>query len=357
MPRSPLFLDFEAIDGSPVAWTEETWPLPFFLRGALCWQQEELLSVVPFGSVGSVHPWGGTDYQAWGRWVYLQGHSAGWPELGQGDFIARANGEVRSWVDAEAESVCAQMGSVTHNLCRRVLAVLICLEGFEVNLVPEATSRQVRRRAERKGERIGLVPERWPIPMVEDAPEAVAPAWAGGVSEPRYAPEEACPIPKTHARLNQCHLMWHETLEAYADPDAFVGHLNAVIQGLRNVTWVLQKELRGREGFDVWYADWQEEMGADPRMKWLISARNRIEKQGDLDTTSVARVRVIGSWLRGPALEMEVEPTTKAHEIARQVQVSGLPRRVQREGVLEVERRWTVEELAGDEILDVLAHC
>lgn len=357
LSRSPLFLDLEAIDGSPVAWTQETWPLPFFLRGALCWQQEEMLSVIPFGSVGSTHPWGGTDYQAWGRWVFLQGHSADWPRLGQGDFIARANGEVRSWVDAESESVCAHMGSVTHNLCRRVLTVLMCLEAFEVELVAEATSRQVRRRAERKGERIGLVPERWPIPLFEEGAQAPpAPTETEGAVR-SFAPEEACPIPKAHARLNQCHLMWHEALEAYADPDRFVGHLNAVIQGLRNVTWVLQKELRHREGFDAWYAEWQEEMAADARMKWLISARNRIEKQGDLDASSVAQVRVIGSWLRGSALEMEVDPTIEAHEIARRAQVRGLPSRVQREGVLEVERRWTVEELAGDEILDALAHC
>jgi hypothetical protein len=357
LPRSPLFLDFEAIDGSPIAWTEETWPLPFFLRGALCWQQGELLSLIPFGSVGSTHPWGGTDYQAWARWVFLQGHSSDWPRLGQGDFIARANGEVRSWVDAEADSVCAQMGSVTYNLCRRVLAVLMCLEAFQVKLVPEVESRQVRRRAERKDERIGLVPERWPIPLLDDGPE-VKPAGAVAGDEPsEFAPEESCPIPKTHARLNQCHLMWHEALEAYSVPDAFASHLNAVVQGLRNVTWVLRKELTHREGFGEWYAEWEAEMGADPRMMWLVSARNKIEKEGDLDAASVAQVRVIGSWFRGPAVEMEVEPTIEAHELARKAQIAGLESRARREGVLEVERRWTVEEFAGDEILDVLAHC
>lgn len=357
LPRSPLFLDFEAIDGGPLAWTEETWPLPFFLRGALCWQREELLSLIPFGSVSSVHLWGGTDYQPWARWVFLQGHSDDWPRLGQGDFIARANGEVRSWVDAETESVCAHMGNVTYNLCRRVLAVLICLEAFKVELRPEGASRQVRRRAERKGERIGLVPERWPIPLLEDASET-APASVGSDEEPRrFAPEESCPIPKTHARLNQCHLLWHEALAAYATPDVFASHLNALIQSLRNVTWVLRKELKNSEEFKNWYADWEDKMKADPRMGWLVDARNRIEKQGDLDAASVAQVRVMGSWLRGPAIAVEVEATIEAHEIARKAQIAGLPSRVRQEGVLEVERRWTVEEFAGDEILDVLAHC
>jgi hypothetical protein len=357
LPASPVFLDFEGVDGSPVVWEAETWPLPFYLRGALCWQQEELLSIIPFGSVGSRHPWGGTDYQAWSRWIYLQGHSAEWPELGPGDFMSRANGEVRSWVDAESGSICAHLGSVSYNLCRGVLSVLMALEALDVEFVPECASRQVRRRAERKGERIGLVPRVWPISIPShDEEPTTAPAEVSD-EHPGYAPEEECPIPKTHARLTQCHLMWHEALEAYADPDAFVGHLNALIQGLRTVTLVLQKELRHCDGFNAWYEEKQEAMRADARMKWLVSARNEIEKEGDLDASSVAHVRVIAGWLRGPVTEMEVEPTTEAHEIARKLQVAGLPARAMREGILEVERRWTLRELAGDEILDVLAHC
>lgn len=355
LPRSPVFLDFEALDGSPFAWRQETWPFPFYLRGALCWSEEELLSIVPFGSVGSRHPWGGTDYQAWARCVYLQNPTAEWPELGPGDFHARAGGEVRSWVDGEAESVCAQQGAVAFNLCRRTLSVLMCLEAFDLELVPAPTSRQVRRRAQRKGESIGLVPKTWPLPLAEEreVEDGAPPAPEPGSGERT----QDCPIPKTHARLDQCHTMWHEALDAYSDPDLFTGNLNAVIQGLRNVTWVLQKELKHEEGFEEWYSEQQAEMGSDPRMKWLISARNRIEKQGDLDTKSTARVRVIASWLDGPAAEMDVDPTSEAHELARVVQVPGVPARVTHEGVLEVERRWTLEELDEEEILDVLAHC
>ena|GEM_PF-1621278 len=352
LPRSPVFIDLEALDGTPVAWERETWPLPFYLRGALCWSQDELLSIVPFGSVGSRHPWGGTDYQAWARWVFLQGHSSEWPDLGPGDFLARANGEVRSWVDAEQESVCTQHGSVAYNLCRRVLSVLMFLEALGIELEPERASRQVRRRAERKGERIGLIPRSWPTAGVEAATAAEE-----GDGRLDQSPGVPCPIPKTHARLNQCHEMWHAALGSYANPDSFVGQLNALIQGLRTVTFVLKKELSHRDGFDQWYAPWQAKMEADKRMKWLVSARNRIEKQGDLDTHSVAQVRVMGDWSETPAVAVEADPTMEAHEIARRVQLVGLPERAQLEGVLVVERRWTLEELAGDEILDVLAHC
>ena len=129
--------------------------------------------------------------------------------------------------------------------------------------------------------------------------------------------------PEDTSRLNQCHSMWHEALDAYSDPDLFTGHLNAVIQGLRNVTWVLRKELRHQDGFDRWYQAQQETMEADTRMKWLVSARNRIEKQGDLDTKSTAHIRVIAGWLDGPIVEKDVDPTIEAQELAHKVRYQG----------------------------------
>jgi hypothetical protein len=355
LPKSPIFLDFESAEGHPVVWEQDTWPLPFHLRGALCWQRDDLLCIVPFGSVGGRHPWGGTDYQAWARWIYVRGDANEWPAPGPGDFIARASGEARCWVDLEAESICTQQGRVAHNLNRRVLSALMCLEAFEVELVPAKLSRQVRRSAERKGEGVGLVPRAWPLPVPareceddHDQPETN--------DRSAFASSTDCPIPKTHARLDQSHALWHESLDSYAEPDRFVGRLNALIQALRSVTFVLQKELRHKENFDSWYLPWQERMRADKRMTWLVSARNKIEKEGDLDTHSVAHVRVVGDWRETAVAELDVDPTSEAHDIARRVSVL-VPPRSQREDTLVVERLWTVEELANDEILDTLAHC
>ena len=102
LPHSPLFMDFEGIDGLPAAWHAETWPLPLHLRGVLCWQAEGMLCVMPFGSVGGVHPWGGLDYHAWARWSFLQEEREQWPLPGPGDFLARANGEVVPWSNLKA---------------------------------------------------------------------------------------------------------------------------------------------------------------------------------------------------------------------------------------------------------------
>jgi hypothetical protein len=350
LPASPMFLDFEAADGEPVVWEEESWPLPFNLRGAITWVRDGMISVIPFGSLNGVHPWGGTDYQAWARWAFLQEEPEAWPRPGPGDFIARANGEVASWVDVEGESICAHQGSVTYNLAQRVLRLLWALELLEVPLVPPSLSRPERRRAKRGGQSIGLVPDGLPR-WAQDAKPEEDDEWSSQMTEP-------CPVADTHARLNQAHALWHEALDAYNDPEGFVAKVNLLIQTLRNVTWVLQKELGPHPTLkEGWYADWQERMKADARLRWIITARNQIVKQGDLDTHSKVRVRIVGEMISGSAIDIEVEPAAPAHEIVRKIHVGALDPRVREEGTLVVERRWTVDQFPDDELLDVLAHC
>jgi hypothetical protein len=346
---SPMFLDFEGADGSAIGWEEESWPLPFHLRGAACWTAEGLLSIVPFGSVGGVHPWGGTDYQPWARWIFVQDNRPNWPEPGPGDCIARADGQVASWIDLDGESVCAQQAAVTFNLTQRVLRVLWAFETAGVTLTPPRLPRPERRRAKRAGQKIGLVPlglPRWPDSDLEDDD-----------NEDGIDLTEPCPVRNAHARLNQAHIFWHEALVAYNDPEAFVTKLNALIQSMRTVTWALQKDMGKASPIHSLYETWQDRMKADPRMVWLKNARNHIEKRGDLETHSKARVRVVGEMLHGGATDIDIEPDVPVDEIARRLALSGVGGRALHEGTLVVERRWTVDAMPDDELLDVLAHC
>ena len=354
LPSDPLFLDFESADGMPVSWEADTWPRPFRLRGTLCWRADVGLCVIPFGSVGGMHPWGGTDYQPWARWIFTAASEPQvWPPPGPGDFFADATGDATGWVDLANESICGHQGRVAFNLVQRALSILMVLDRLGVPLVERPLPRPARRRAKRAGDRIGLVPAGLPTPAEEEGSDSPI-----RDDEPILAPTDACPIARTHARLNQAHGLWHEALSAYAEPDLFVTKLNALIPSLRSVTFVMQKELRHTDGFEDWYAAWQGRMRDDRVMSWLVQARNTIEKQGDLDTHSIARVHVAGDWLLGPVAELKVSPTDTAMDLVRRLQIAGgLPDRVRREGVLVVERRWTVEDLDGQELLDALAHC
>src|SRR5204863_450349 len=66
---------------------------------------------------------------------------------------------------------------------------------------------------------------------------------------------------------------------------------------------------------------------------------------------------IVSGWKQSPEIEFDVDPTVHSYEIARGIPLDGLSRRTREDGLLIVERRWTVEDLEGEEILDALAWC
>ena len=105
--------------------------------------------------------------------------------------------------------------------------------------------------------------------------------------------ESGCPLPEPHQRLLDAHRLWHQCESNYTSPDGFRVNLNATIEALRNTTFVLQKNKAKIPNFDAWYIKWQDHLRKDQVMRWLVNARNRVVKQGDLDTLSTARVKLL----------------------------------------------------------------
>jgi hypothetical protein len=194
-------------------------------------------------------------------------------------------------------------------------------------------------------------------PTSSSGPEAQTARTLSVHSRTAVKVEKSCPVPNTHSRLRQAHDAWHEALDAYPDPAEFTRRINALIPALRAVTLMMQKELKGADWFESWYAPWRTRMEADPRMRWVVDARNHIEHRGDLDTHSTARVTVLAGAARVPHCDLEVSPLLSPSEVAQQVVLCGLPEDVLRDATLKVERRWVAEGLANHEILDALAHC
>ena len=91
--------------------------------------------------------------------------------------------------------------------------------------------------------------------------------------QPNQGEASHCPIPKTHRRLEEGHLLWHQALDNYQDPVAFRANLNASIEAFRNVTFVLQNEKAEFPDFDSWYGPRQARLKADSAAKWLHEAR------------------------------------------------------------------------------------
>ncbi len=157
-------------------------------------------------------------------------------------------------------------------------------------------------------------------------------------------------------RLDQALKLWRRALDVYPDADEFCIGINSLIQALRSVTWVLQKDLKHREGFVAWYATWQDRMREDAVLRWLVDARNRIEKEGDLELRSTARVTVIASWLPTPYDEFDVPPLLPPHAIATVLAERDIPKELRETGVLKVERRWVSATLPDRELLDACGH-
>ena len=160
-------------------------------------------------------------------------------------------------------------------------------------------------------------------------------------------------------RLFDAKSLWHRAGREYFEPNSFRMAINSCIQELRNVTFVLQANKRGIEGFDNWYQPWQEKMRVNQSLKWLVSARNYIVKQGDLDLNSVLRIEVIGSYLAGEIriFEQDYEPNLTNKEIFEKTITLGLPEQVFKNSYVKLERRWVDVNHPDHELLDLLSIC
>ena len=171
---------------------------------------------------------------------------------------------------------------------------------------------------------------------------------------------DCCPVPKTHRRLVEAHILWHQSLAHYQEPEPFRANLNALIQALRNVTWVLQSEKHGIPNFDDWYTPRQERLRSHRVSKWLVDARNTIVKRGELDASSSAKIRLV-TWHKRVLAEFAFPPDCPSSLILSNLRLVGLANNVGipltdlQNATVSVERRWTVTELGDREILEALS--
>lgn len=166
-----------------------------------------------------------------------------------------------------------------------------------------------------------------------------------------------CPLAQVERRLEDAANLWHKASEAYFEPDDFRVHLQACIQAFRSVTWILQSHKHAITSFDVWYSRWQGTMRDDPILRWLVKARNKIEKQGDLNAKSILKVTGSGSWFDDASFEKELSPKTRPNDIRLLTLPCRPNRAMTEEALLKVERRWVDSDMPNSEILDALCHC
>lgn len=154
-----------------------------------------------------------------------------------------------------------------------------------------------------------------------------------------------------------CHAHWHAALDEYMEPEGFRLHLNSLVQALRNVTWLLQKQKSDLPNFGEWYPKWQTSVKDDPVMQWVVKARNRIVKEADLELNSTARLVIALDWLHGGEKVFTVPPRWTARDIAQMMIRKGMPPNLEEgESSLTIERRWVDRLLPDRELLTACAN-
>ncbi len=167
--------------------------------------------------------------------------------------------------------------------------------------------------------------------------------------------ENRCPLSAVDRRLGDLHRHWHEAERGYFDPESFRVAIQTAIQTLRTVTFIVQSNKRLFSNFDPWYQSWQDKLRADPLMRWMVDARNKIEKQGDLEAHSFVRAEIVASYYEeGPRMEVPAELFQSPAELISSIPTEELRKHVFKDGILRIQRRWVENSLPDYELLDAV---
>jgi len=173
-----------------------------------------------------------------------------------------------------------------------------------------------------------------------------------------------CPLAAVDRRLEDAHRQWHQAEQGYFDPEEFRLAIQGAIQTLRTVTFVLQKHKDKIPEFETWYGDvdrkkpgrWQKRLADDPLMRWMVDARNRIEKQGDLEAHSFIRAEIVASHLNeGPVIELPARLFDQPRQLIKNIPEGAVGEHVRKNGILRIQRRWVENTLPEYELLDAVA--
>jgi DNA ligase (NAD+) len=168
--------------------------------------------------------------------------------------------------------------------------------------------------------------------------------------------QSSCPLAAVDRRLEDVHQQWHQAEHAYFNPQQFRIAIQTAIQTLRTVTFILQKHKKQIPEFEKWYEVWKKRLGADPLMQWMRDARNKIEKEGDLETHSFVRAEIIASYLNeAPKIEVPAQLFESPVELIKRIPRGDVLEHVRKHGALRIERRWVENSLPNHELLDAVA--
>ncbi|MCP2032603.1 hypothetical protein L1277_002713 [Okibacterium sp. HSC-33S16] len=175
---------------------------------------------------------------------------------------------------------------------------------------------------------------------------------------------KACPCIDAHRRLMDVHEDIHRAIDNYHEPEEFRRSLNSAIQSARSVTFLIQKRKSKWADFDDWYGTWVATSKLNPVLAWSVHSRNKIVKEEDLKTSSVAEIGIYGPRLKVLEDAFVVPAATTAEDVLRIIaqpsqagtsqQNEPIPAGDPAEMTIRVRRKWIDSGLPHLELVSAL---
>lgn len=199
-----------------------------------------------------------------------------------------------------------------------------------------------------------------PIEAPNEAPRRGGPNMTDQNQVDEDAPvnhEFVCPLVLSHDKFREAHYFIGRMLSEYHHPEPFRWNLNAVLQALRSVTFMLQKELTGIDGFKAWYEMQRTIMRDDPILRLFDEGRDLIVHRGMLNARSTVQAGVFrGRRTLKLGIGSEMSPGQRSEDILEETrkQMIGFLLDEAHSSIDEqigVRRTWIVAELGDQEVI------
>ena len=160
-------------------------------------------------------------------------------------------------------------------------------------------------------------------------------------------------------RLKESAKFWYQCADEYHSLDDFLSSLNALVQSLRNITFILQSNKNLIPNFEDWYSKQVNALESDEPLKKLNDARVEVVHRGDLKLKSYAIMSLV-NWENKPLLQWKIDPLEDINKVSLPPipdEIRDLLSKKYREPLVCVERKWIVESLSDFEVLQTLSYC
>lgn len=159
-------------------------------------------------------------------------------------------------------------------------------------------------------------------------------------------------------RLYEISKFWDELSNSYHNSNDFIPNLNALIQALRNITFIAQSYKSIIPDFEEWYESKREEMRNDEKLKWAHDSRNLIVKSDNLKLKSRTTIELV-NWRDYQYKTILEDPLTKNEEIIK-FAISDLSRKdlleILKDPLIRVNRSWVADNLPDFELLSLTSY-